>query len=191
MFQRGLDTPLFSCYVQEVHYEFSFMLIATAPTPPAEVKWVCHDCTPSEKYVLNEVQKKTNVTDRYALATILGNIKSESSFHANICEGGARVPYNRCYRGGYGIIQWTSTNRYLGLGKFGKRYGCDPSTLKCQVRYMFTEPQFRSALRFFEVPGKSLSYYNQGAYRWLGWGIKGYRQVYAQRYANRLTVTGA
>jgi len=67
---------------------------------------------------LEQIQEKTKISDRNALATILGNIKSESNFHANICEGGARVPYNSCHRGGYGLIQWTSTGRYLGLRFF-------------------------------------------------------------------------
>ena len=31
---------------------------------------------------------RTDITDKYALATILGNIKQESRFHSNICEEG-------------------------------------------------------------------------------------------------------
>ena len=38
-----------------------------------------------------ELQEHTKITDRNALATILGNIKQESNFTANVCEGGARV----------------------------------------------------------------------------------------------------
>jgi hypothetical protein len=63
--------------------------------------WKCPGCNENEKYVLEQLQEKTRITDRNALATIMGNIKSESNFHPNICEGGARVPYNRCYSGGY------------------------------------------------------------------------------------------
>ena len=84
--------------------------------------WKCPSCSPEEKYVLKQLQEKTKITDRNALATILGNIKQESNFRSNVCEGGARVPYDRCYRGGYGIIQWTSENRYRGLGLFAKKY---------------------------------------------------------------------
>ena len=84
--------------------------------------WKCEDCTPEEQYVLSELQEHTRITDRNALATILGNIKQESKFHSNICEGGARVPYSDCHRGGYGLIQWTTENRYLGLGLFCDKY---------------------------------------------------------------------
>ena len=31
---------------------------------------------------------------------------------------GARVYFSDCHRGGYGLIQWTTENRYLGLGVF-------------------------------------------------------------------------
>ena len=140
----------------------------------------------AEKYVLDQLQLKTNITDRNALATILGNIKAESNFHANICEGGARVPYDRCYRGGYGLIQWTSTGRYLGLGKFGKRYGCDPSTLECQTRYMINEPIFQRYLPEWEGNGQTVDQYMVAAYYWLGWGIKGRRQTYAYEYTKKL-----
>ena len=91
--------------------------------------WTCPDCSPNEKYVLKQLQEQTRITDRNALAAILGNIKSEPNFHSNICEGGARVPYEQCKRGGYGLIQWTTEARYLGLGAFCKQYGCDPSSL--------------------------------------------------------------
>ena len=39
---------------------------------------------------LSEIQEKTNIKDRVAFATILGNIKQESNFRANVCEGGAK-----------------------------------------------------------------------------------------------------
>ena len=123
--------------------------LATAP-PPVDIpvakfkeKWTCPECSPEEQYVLEQLQTKTKITDRNALATILGNIKQESMFHPNICEGGARVPYDRCYSGGYGLIQWTSTNRYLGLGRFSKKYGYNPSTLEGQTAYMINEYTFQ------------------------------------------------
>ena len=67
------------------------------PIEVVEKSWKCPDCTPNEKYVLEQLQDKTKIRDRNALATILGNIKSESNFHPDICEGGARVPYNQCH----------------------------------------------------------------------------------------------
>lgn len=148
--------------------------------------WKCPSCSPEEKYVLKQLQEKTKITDRNALATILGNIKQESNFRSNVCEGGARVPYDRCYRGGYGIIQWTSENRYRGLGLFAKKYNCDPSGLYCQTRYMINEPVFQKNLPRFEGGGQSVSQYMIPSYYWLGWGIKGKRQVYAYQYANKL-----
>ena len=148
--------------------------------------WKCPTCNKNEQYVLEQLQEKTNISDRNALATILGNIKSESNFHANICEGGARVSYHNCHRGGYGLIQWTSIGRYRGLGKFAKKYGCDPSTLACQTRYMINEPQFQKILPEFEGHGQPVHQYMVGAYYWLGWGIKGYRQQYAYQYINKL-----
>ena len=95
--------------------------VVSIPVEPYISTWKCEDCTPAEQFVLAELQSKTKITDRNALATILGNIKQESKFHSNICEGGARVPYSDCHRGGYGLIQWTTENRYLGLGQFCKK----------------------------------------------------------------------
>ena len=149
--------------------------------------WKCPDCTSEEQYVLEQLQEKTKITDRNALATILGNIKQESKFIANICEGGARVPYDRCLRGGYGLIQWTSENRYLGLGNFAKKYGCSPSEFNCQVRYIINEPIFQKYLPMFEGSGQTIRQYMVPAYYWLGWGIKGRREIYAYEYVNKMT----
>ena len=74
--------------------------VATAPPQSrflwCHKTWKCPDCTENEKYVLKQLQAKTRITDRNALATILGNIKQESKFIPNICEGGARVSYRDC-----------------------------------------------------------------------------------------------
>ena len=151
-----------------------------------EATWTCPDCNDNEKYVLAQLQKHTKISDRNALATIMGNIKSESNFYPNICEGGARVPYNQCYSGGYGLIQWTSINRYRNLGKFAIKYDCDPSTLECQTRYMINESVFQRYLPEFEGSGQTVAQYMVPAYYWLGWGIKGYRQEYAYDYTKKL-----
>ena len=79
-----------------------------------------------KRKLLHTCKRKANITDKNALATILGNIRQESNFIADICEEGARVRYDDCHRGGYGLIQWTSVNRYDNLGRFGQRYNCDP-----------------------------------------------------------------
>ena len=172
----------------------SVPLIATAP-PPVEIPvvnfeeeptWKCPDCSPEEKYVLEQLQEKTKITDRNALATILGNIKQESMFHPDICEGGARVPYDSCHSGGYGLIQWTTEKRYLGLGSFCKKYNCDPSSLEGQTQYMINENQFQAVLPEFEGRGYSIGQYMVPAYYWLGWGIKGNRENYSYNYSKQL-----
>jgi len=166
--------------------------VATAPPaveiPVVEYKpsWKCPDCTDNEKYVLQKLQEKTRITDRNALATILGNIKQESKFIPNICEGGARVSYLDCRVGGYGLIQWTSLGRYNNLGKFATKYGYDPSTLEGQTAYMINESVFQRYLPMFEGNGQTVSQYMVPAYYWLGWGIKGNREVYAYEYTKQL-----
>ena len=169
--------------------------VGTAPPPVRipvvvyEPKWNCPSCTPEEKYVLKELQEHTKITDRNALATIMGNIKQESNFTANVCEGGARVPYSECTRGGYGLIQWTSLGRYNNLGKFCDKFSCDPSTLEGQTRYMINESVFQRYLPEFEGRGKTIDQYMVPAYYWLGWGIKGYRELYAHDYYKKLSLS--
>ena len=151
-----------------------------------EPRWTLPTGNPAEQYVLEQLQEHTKITDPNALATILGNIKQESNFRANICEGGARVSYDDCHRGGYGLIQWTSINRYDNLGRFCEKYGCDPSSLEGQTRYMINESNFQRLLPEFEGRGHTVSQYMVPAYYWLGWGIKGNREVYAWDYSKKL-----
>ena len=158
------------------------------PKVEIEKTWQCPDCTPEEQYVLAELQSRTRITDRNALATIMGNIKQESKFIPNICEGGARVSYRDCHRGGYGIVQWTSVNRYNNLGKFCEKYSCDPSSLEGQTRYMINENIFQKQLPEFEGSGKTISQYMIPAYYWLGWGIKGKRELYAYDYVDQMVL---
>ena len=162
--------------------------VVSIQVKPYEKTWKLPDGTPAEQYVLSELQKHTKISDRNALATILGNIKSESNFHSNICEGGARVPYGDCHRGGYGLIQWTSVNRYNNLGKFCNKYDCDPSSLEGQTRYMINENIFQRYLPMFEGGGQTVSQYMIPAYYWLGWGIKGNREIYAYEYTTKLVL---
>ena len=160
--------------------------IQPLPVIPYEASWKCEDCSPEEQYVLEELQEHTKISDRNSLATIMGNIKQESKFIPNICEGGARVSYSDCRSGGYGLIQWTSINRYNGLGKFCDKYGCDPSSLEGQTRYMINENVFQRYLPEFEGRGKTVRQYMVPAYYWLGWGIKGNRELYAYDYHKKL-----
>jgi len=158
------------------------------PIKVVDPSWKCEDCTPEEQYVLAQLQEQTKIKDRNALATIMGNIKQESKFISNICEGGARVSYTECKVGGYGLIQWTSIGRYKGLGNFCAKYVCDPSSLEGQTRWMINEPIFQRNLPVFEGGGQSITYYMKPAYRWLGWGIKGNREVYAWDYTEKMVL---
>ena len=99
--------------------------------------FTCPECTVQEKMALKAFQEQ-GITDRYALSALMGNIKQESKFTPDICEGGKRVRYEKCYTGGFGLIQWTTTGRYDGLGKYAKINKCDPSTTECQLGYLFT-----------------------------------------------------
>ena len=160
--------------------------IQPLPVIPYEASWKCEDCSPEEQYVLAELQEQTKISDRNALATIMGNIKQESKFIPNICEGGARVSYRDCTRGGYGLIQWTSIGRYNNLGKFCEKFSCDPSSLEGQTRYMINENVFQRYLPEFEGRGRTVHQYMTPAYYWLGWGIKGNRELYAYDYVKKL-----
>ena len=163
--------------------------VVIIPVEPYVSSWKCEDCTPEEQYVLEQLQEHTKISDRNALATIMGNIKQESNFTANICEGGARVSYSECYSGGYGLIQWTSINRYNNLGKFCVKYDCDPSSLEGQTRFMINENIFQRNLPMFEGSGQTVRQYMVPAFYWLGWGIKGYRETFAYEYTKKLTLS--
>ena len=155
-----------------------------APEKPKEKRLICKGCSQYEQLALDFFQDQ-GIKDRNALATIMGNIKQESMFVPNICEGGSRTSWNRCY-GGYGLIQWTSSDRYYGLGEFAKRYGGSPSEIQTQLRYLTNEVQWQRIFDRMKTPGKSINRYMDYAYSWIGWGIHGARTSYAHEYANRL-----
>jgi hypothetical protein len=155
-----------------------------APEKPKEKRLICKGCNENESATLAFLQDH-GVKDRNALATIMGNIKQESGFVPNICEGGWRTSWSNCGRG-YGLIQWTSANRYYGLGDFAKKYGGKPSELPTQLRYLTNEVQWKRIEDRMKTPGKSIDRYMNYAYSWIGWGIHGARTHYAHQYANRL-----
>jgi len=169
----------------------------TPPPQPEEVKVInteetpktyqCMGCNKNENTTLAFFQSQ-GITDKNALATVMGNIKQESKFIPNICEGGSRTHYSGCRSGGYGLIQWTSTNRYYGLGRHANRLGTSPSTLNTQLSYLIVEPQWTRIEHKLKAPGKSIEQYMNYAYSWLGWGIHGARTHYAYDYRNRLTL---
>ena len=150
-----------------------------------EKKWYLPNATKNEKLVLAALQDR-GITDQYALAVILGNIKQESNFHNNICEGGSRVSYHQCGWGGYGLIQWTCDSRYYGLGRHADSLGLDPTSVEAQVSYIFEEQQWKDIEHHMKTPDQSLWFYMDKAYYWLGWGIHGDRTYYAQEYLSSM-----
>lgn len=162
--------------------------IREVATPkPKEKRLICKGCNENEKTTLAFFQDQ-GIMDRNALATIMGNIRQESAFFPNICEGGSRMSYHNCGRG-YGLIQWTSANRYYGLGRFARKYGGNPSSLKTQLQYLTNEVQWQNIEAKMKVPGKSIDRYMDYAYRWIGWGHHGYRTHYAYQYAKQFVLT--
>jgi len=155
-----------------------------APEKPKERRLICKGCNENENDTLNYFQD-IGVKDRNALATIMGNIRQESTFVPNICEGGRRTSWGNCY-GCYGLIQLTSANRYYGLGDFARKYGGSPSSLHTQLRYLTNEVQWKDIEEKMKTPGKSINRYMDYAYSWIGWGHHGARTSYAQDYASRL-----
>ena len=155
-----------------------------APEKPKELRLICKGGNENENATLAYFQER-GITDRNALATIMGNIRQESTFIPNICEGGSRTSWSNC-GGGYGLIQWTSANRYYGLGAFANKYGGKPSDLHTQLRYLTNEVQWKQIEDRMKMPGKSINRYMDYAYSWIGWGHHGARTSYAHDYANRL-----
>ena len=156
-----------------------------APEKPKEKRLICKGCNKNENEALEYFQD-IGIKDRNALATIMGNIKQESRFNADVCEGGSFRSYHSCW-GGYGLIQWTSANRYYGLGDFARKYGGSPSSLYTQLRYLTNEVQWQKIEEKMKTPGKSIYSYMNYAYDWIGWGYHGARTEYAYDYASRLT----
>ena len=191
--------PAFSTSTQELFAKYGqpkelppFAIIKEFDTPVAikEVekpkRLICKGCNDNENRTLAFLQDK-GITDKNALATIMGNIRQESTFVPNICEGGARTSYGGC-GGGYGLIQWTSSSRYYGLGDHARRLGSSPSTLETQLSYMLTESQWKSIESRMKATGKSIDRYMDYAYSWIGWGHHGARTSYAYDYARRFTL---
>ena len=158
------------------------------PEKPKVKRLVCKGCNHNESRTLEFLQKR-GITDKNALATIMGNIRQESTFTPNICEGGYRVSYHQCRSGGYGLIQFTDAPRFYGLGKFAARIGGDPSTLDTQLKYMMHEGDWKMIEPHMKTPGKSINDYMRLARKWIRWGHKGARTDYAYNYSNKLVLT--
>ena len=157
------------------------------PEKPKVTRLICKGCNHNESRTLDFLQDR-GVTDKNALATIMGNIRQESTFTPNICEGGARVSYPNC-GGGYGLIQWTNAPRFYGLGKHAARIGANPSSLDTQLDYMLYEGDWKMIEPHMKTPGKSINDYMRLARKWIRWGDHGARTDYAYNYAKRLIAT--
>ena len=156
-----------------------------APERPKEKRLICKGCNNYESKTLDFLQNN-GISDKNALATIMGNIKQESTFIPNICEGGSRVSYYNCRSGGFGIIQWTDSTRYNGLGRHAYRIGANPSSLYTQLDYMMYEGDWKMIENQMKTPGKSITDYMRLARKWIRWGHHGARTDYAYNYASRL-----
>jgi hypothetical protein len=158
------------------------------PEKPKVKRLVCKGCNTYESRTLEFLQNR-GITDKNALATIMGNIRQESTFFPNICEGGARVSYHSCRSGGYGLIQWTNASRYYGLGEHAARIGSNPSSLETQLDYMLHEGDWKMIEHHMKTPGKSINDYMRLARKWIRWGHHGARTDFAYGYANKMVLT--
>jgi len=158
------------------------------PEKPKVKRLVCKGCNTNESRTLEFLQNR-GISDKNALATIMGNIRQESTFIPNICEGGARVSYSACRSGGYGLIQWTDAPRYNGLGRHAVRIGANPSSLDTQLDYMLYEGDWKMIENQMKTPGKSITDYMRLARKWIRWGHHGARTDYAYNYVNKLVLT--
>jgi hypothetical protein len=158
------------------------------PEKPKVKRLVCKGCNTNESRTLEFLQNR-GITDKNALATIMGNIRQESTFTPNVCEGGARVSYSACTSGGYGLIQWTNAPRYYGLGRHAARIGANPSSLDAQLDYMLHEGDWKMIETQMKTPGKSIDQYMGLARKWIRWGHTGARTHYAYDYVNKMVLT--
>jgi hypothetical protein len=159
------------------------------PEKPKEKKLICKGCNTYESRTLEFLQKR-GITDKNALATIMGNIQQESTFTPNICEGGARTSYPNC-GGGYGLIQWTNAPRFYGLGRHAARIGANPSSLDAQLDYMLHEGDWKMIEPYMKTPGGSITHYMRLASKWIRWGHHGARTNFAYDYARKLTISNS
>ena len=158
------------------------------PEKPKVKRLVCKGCNDNESLTLEFLQNR-GITDKNALATIMGNIRQESTFTPNICEGGARVSYSGCRSGGYGLIQWTDAPRYNGLGRHAARIGGNPSSLNTQLDYMLYEGDWKMIEPYMKTPGKSINDYMRLARKWIRWGHHGARTDFAYNYVSKFILT--
>ena len=193
--RRNLLTLLLTAFVLPA----SSMMALESPEPVEDMElqvkeketsedvWVCNGCSPVETKVLTALQEQ-GIHDQMALAVLMGNIKQESKFETTVCEGGKKTGYEGCHRGGFGLIQWTTAPRYRGLGHVARQFQLDPNSLDAQLKWLFTEVEWKKVEGRFKTPGKSKAYYMNAAYDWLRWGKLGKRGMFAENYFSNLSL---
>ena len=160
------------------------------PDPPVEPPVIedlsikCESCSPVEQHVLKFFQDY-GIKDRNSLAVLMANIRQESKFNTLICEGGQLTGYHRCHRGGFGLVQWTTSSRYYGLGRHSTTIGKDPNTIEAQLSWLVNEVEWKYVESRFKQEGQSVDYYMNAAWQWLRWGVTGPRVHYANQYLSQ------
>lgn len=113
------------------------------------------------------------ITDKNAIATVLGNIQQESSF---------RVDAWNESEGSYGLMQWR-----LGRLRRLKAYCRTLTDARCQLFFMISEQDWRNVEHLLKTPGQSIEFYNDAMKKYLRWGIEGSRREYARDYLKILS----
>jgi len=166
-------------------FEYDFQMIPEEAVPESKSKTIiCKGCNSYESRTLEFLQK-AGITDKNAIATIMGNIRQESTFIPNICEGGTRTTYSRCRSGGFGLIQFTSS-RFHDLGRFARLRGTNPDALDSQLEFMRHETDWKMIEPQMKTPGGTITDYMRLARKWIRWGHHGARTDYAYEYRNKL-----
>jgi hypothetical protein len=74
----------------------------------------CPDCTPAQQYVLEQLQTRAEVTDKTALAVIMGNIEQESNLNLRYVRVGLSCPTISAFVVVTGLSNGQVLHRYDG-----------------------------------------------------------------------------
>ena len=126
----------------------------------------------NEKEIV-EILVYYGILDNTAISVILGNIKQESNFNP--------LAYNS-YEDAVGLIQWRlSRKRRL------ETYCPDISSVRCQMHFAFSEPDFKVVENDLKSVGMSMDFYQEAMRKYLRFGHFGNRLAYAKQYLNILS----
>jgi len=125
-------------------------------TPPKINSWVCDpNVTFSMKYLMD------NGMTAEGAAGLLGNAKVESGVIPDRIQGpGMRRGGQMQANVGYGLLQWTTESRQIGLDDFANSLPApdnEPSSLRAQLGYTFVElrASYKALLNKLTSPGSS------------------------------------